>query len=61
MSEAAAQHGQRGDSDRQVKLIGALDELQEYPIHYRNLVLVLSLGVELIEVHKAIKFSQSFW
>ena len=61
MQQAATDHQQSADRDRQVKLIGALDDLVEYPLHYRNLVLVLSLGVQLIKVHKGIKFSQSFW
>ena len=61
MTKSAVEHSQKADRERQVKLVGALDDLVNYPIHCRQLALVLSLGVEMVALHKAIKFSQSYW
>ena len=55
MKEAASAHGQNATADRQEKLIGALEPLVEYAVHYRNLVLALSLGVQLVELHRGLR------
>ena len=43
------------------KLISDLHEKKNYKIHYVNLKYVLSLGVELTEVHRVVRFQQKPW
>ena len=43
------------------KLIADLHHKTRYVIHYRNLQLYMRLGLRLKKVHRAIKFSQSYW
>ena len=43
------------------KLIPNLGNKKNYVIHYRNLQLYLSLGMEVTKVHKILKFRQSDW
>ena len=38
-----------------------LGNKSKYVWHYRNLQLYLSLGIELVSVHKILKFNQSDW
>ena len=38
-----------------------LGNKSKYVWHYRNLKLYLSLGIELVSVHKILKFNQSDW
>ena len=43
------------------KLVSDLREKQHYKIHYSNLKYVLSLGVELVAVHRVVRFQQKPW
>ena len=43
------------------KLIADLHNKTKYVVHYRNLQLYLRLGLQLRKIHRAIKFSQSYW
>ena len=43
------------------KLIPTLSSKKNYVLHYRNLQLYLSLGLQLKKVHKVLKFDQSPW
>ena len=43
------------------KLITDLNVKKKYKIHYENLKEVLALGVELVEIHSAVKFRQKPW
>eukprot|EP00732_Lithocolla_globosa_P002251 Lithocolla_globosa_v1_NODE_1424_length_2586_cov_58.797708.p1 type:complete len:130 gc:universal NODE_1424_length_2586_cov_58.797708:516-905(+) len=41
------------------KLIDSLKDKKEYVIHYRNLKQAVSLGFEVTQVHKVMRFKQS--
>ena len=43
------------------KLILHLGKKTNYIVHYRNLQLYSSLGMELIKIHEILKFKQSDW
>lgn len=43
------------------KLVPNLNDKSEYVLHYRNLKLYLSLGLELTKVHSVLSFKQSAW
>ena len=43
------------------KLIPTLSSKKNYVLHYRNLQLYLSLGLELKKVHRVLEFDQSPW
>ena len=43
------------------KLISDLHEKKHFKIHYVNLKYVLSLGIELVEVHRVVRFQQKAW
>ena len=43
------------------KLVPNLGNKSKYVVHYRNLLLHLSLGMKLSKVHKFLKFKQSDW
>ena len=43
------------------KLIPNLADKVKYVIDYKNLQYYLALGMELIQVHKILKFKQSDW
>ena len=43
------------------KLISDLREKKHYKVHYVNLKYLLSLGVELVAVHRVVRFSQKAW
>lgn len=43
------------------KLIPSLNRKEKYVLHYQNLKLYLELGLELVQVHRAIKFQQRKW
>ena len=43
------------------KLIPNLGDKTNYVVHYRNLQLCLSLGMELTKIHKALKCKKSDW
>ena len=43
------------------KLVSNLDNNSNYVLHYRNLQLYLLLGMNLIVVHRILKFEQSDW
>ena len=43
------------------KLITDLNVKRQYKLHQENLKEVLALGVELVEIHSAVKFSQKPW
>ena len=43
------------------KLISDLHEKKRFKVHYVNLKYALSLGVELIAVHRVVRFSQKAW
>ena len=44
-----------------MKLIPNLGNKTNYVLHYRNLLLYLTLGMKLTKVHKVLKFRQSDW
>ena len=43
------------------KLVPNLQPKIRYVLHYRNLQLYLSLGMQLTKVHKVLKFDQTAW
>ena len=43
------------------KLIPHLMAHEKYVIHYRNLKYLVSLGIEIIEIHRVIEFDQKAW
>ena len=43
------------------KLMTDLNDKRGYPIHYRNLKFVLSLGVKLEKIHRVVQFHQKPW
>ena len=43
------------------KLIPNLRNKTNYVLHYRNLQLYLLLGMQLIKIHRILKFKQSDW
>lgn len=43
------------------KLITDLHEKSHYKIHYAMLKEVLDLGMELVEIHQAVRFDQKPW
>ena len=43
------------------KLIPNLGNKTNYELHYRDLQLYFSLGIELTKLHKVLKFKQSDW
>ena len=43
------------------KLVTTLHNKTEYVLHYENLVLYLSLGLKLKNIHRALSFEQSQW
>ena len=43
------------------KLIPNLGNKTNYVVHYRNLQLCLSLGMELTKIHKVLKCKKSDW
>ena len=43
------------------KLVPNLRDKERYVLHYRNLLLYLSLGMRLTKVHRALRFEQSAW
>ena len=43
------------------KLIPNLGNKTNYELHYRDLQLYFSLGMELAKLHKVLKFKQSDW
>ena len=43
------------------KLVPNLGSKSKYVLHYKNLPLYLSLGIELTKVHRILRFKQSDW
>ena len=43
------------------KLVPNLGNKAEYPVHYKNLLYYLSLGIKLTKIHRILSFKQSNW
>ena len=43
------------------KLIPSLNDKVRYPVHYKNLLYYLSLGMKLVKIHRILSFKQSNW
>ena len=43
------------------KLIPNLEDKIRYPVHYKNLIYYLSLGIKPKKIHKILSFKQSNW
>ena len=41
------------------KLIPNLSNKVKYPVHYKNLLYYLSLGMKLVKIHRILTFKQS--
>ena len=52
---------ERKDYSSTNKLLLNLYDKKEYVIHYRNLKLYTSLGMEISKIHKVLTFKQSTW
>jgi hypothetical protein len=50
-----------GGSHETVKLVPNLRNKERYLVHYRNLKLYLSLGMQLKKIHRALRFDQRPW
>ena len=44
---------------KQPKLVSDLHEKRNYRVHYLNLILLLSIGVQLVKVHRVVQFRQT--
>ena len=44
-----------------MKLVSNLRKKERYVVHYRNLKLYQSLGMQVTKIHQALKFRQEAW